>query len=93
MGLLEVFLATVVAGISLVNAIVPLAAFRRTRDPRFWLVVASHLGLAALGGIWVWGTLPVGPPPWTAVTTGTLLLATLVVLLFLGASLVPRRTT
>jgi hypothetical protein len=92
MGLVELFLATLVAGISLVNAAVPVAAFRRTHEPRFWLVAAGNLALSALGMVWVWGALPVAPPSWTLASWPTLALAAAASLLLLGASLVPRRT-
>ncbi|MCI4330761.1 MAG: hypothetical protein L3K19_02795 [Thermoplasmata archaeon] len=91
MGLLELFVAVLIVGLSAVNAAVPAVAFSRTRDPRFVLLVGANLGLLALGGLWAWGELPVGPPSYSAVSLPVLGLAALVVLFLFGTVLLPRR--
>ena len=91
MGLLELFVAVLVAGVACVNAAPPTAAWGRSRDPRFLLLAAGHAGLAVLGGIWAWGELPYGAPGWASAPGPVLGLALLVVLLFLTTTLWPRR--
>jgi peptidoglycan/LPS O-acetylase OafA/YrhL len=90
-GLLELFVAVLVAGIALVNASPPTAAWARSRDPRFLLLSAGHAGIALLGGLWAWGELPWGAPAWAAAPLPVLALALLVVVLFLATTLWPRR--
>lgn len=91
MGLVELFVAVVLAGVSLLNAAVPLLAFGRARDPRLLGIACAHLGLAALGGLWAWGQLPYAPPPWTQADLPVLGLALAVALVFLATTLAPRR--
>lgn len=92
MGLLGVFLAILIVGISLVNAAIPLAAWGRSRDPRFLLLVGAYLALAVLGGLWAWGQLPVSPPSFTQASLPELAVTLLAVVLLLVATLSPRRT-
>lgn len=91
-GLLELFAAALIAGISVVNAAAPIAAWTRSRDPRFVILATAHLGAALLGGIWTWGQLPVDPPSYAAAGFPVLGIALAVVLLLLVASLWPRRS-
>ncbi len=91
MGLPELFVAVLLAGLSAVNAALPLAAWGRLRDPRFLLLGGASGGLLVLGALWTWGQLPVGPPSYTAAQLPVLLLALLVSVLLLAATLVPRR--
>lgn len=91
MGLLELFVAVLIAGVSCVNAAPPTAAWSRSRDRRFLLLAAANGGLAVLGASWAWGQLPWGPPAWTSVQLPVLLLALAVVLLFLSTTVWPRR--
>jgi hypothetical protein len=91
-GLAELFVAVLIAGISLVNAAVPAAAWSRSRDSRFLLLAGANMGLAALGLVWTWGQLPWDPPAWAAVQLPVLGLALLVTLLLLATTLWPRRT-
>jgi hypothetical protein len=90
MGLLELFLAVLIAALSAVNATVPAVAYSRTRDPRFVLLVGANLALLGLGALWSWGELPVGPPAYAATSLPVLGLATLVVAFLFGTVLVPR---
>jgi formate hydrogenlyase subunit 4 len=91
-GLVELFLAVLVVGFSAINAGVPFAAWGRARDGRFALLGAGHLGLAALGAIWVWGAWPGTPPPSAVAPWPILTLVVAVVLLWFAATLWrPRR--
>jgi len=91
-GLIELFVAVVIVGISCVNAAPPAAAWSRSRDSRFALLSAANGVLALLGLLWVWGQLPVSPPGWTAVELPVLLVALLAVVLFLVTTLWPHRS-
>jgi hypothetical protein len=91
MGLVELFVAVLIAGISVVNAAVPLAAWSRARDGRFLLVAGANAFLAILGLVWTWGELPGNPPAYTAVELPVLLLVFFAALLLLASSLWPRR--
>ena len=92
MGLAELFVAVVIAGISCVNAAPPALAWSRSRDGRFLFLSGANVGLATLGAVWVWGQLPVNPPEWSVAQLPVLALALLVVGLFLVTTLWPRRT-
>lgn len=91
MGLIELFEATLVVGVSAINAGLPSAAWRRSRDGRFVLVGLAHVALGALGAIWIWGALPFGAPRWAAGAEWPELAVVAAALLFLGSSLWPRR--
>jgi hypothetical protein len=91
-GLVDLFLAVLVVGISAVNAAPPAVAWSRERDGRFLAIAAANLVLAVVGALGVWGQLPVSPPSWTSVGLPILGLLLLVALLFLATSLLPRRT-
>jgi hypothetical protein len=91
-GLLELFLAVVIVGLSVVNAAIPLTVYVRARDGRFLLLAFANLAFAGLGGLWVWGQWPGSPPSYAVVQWPVLALALLVVLLLLGTSVWPRRT-
>ncbi len=83
MGLVELFVASLIVGISLVNSAVPWAAWGRSRDGRFALLGLANALLAAVGAVWVWGQLPVGPPSYAASqlpVLGLVLLASLALL-------------
>lgn len=89
--LVDLFLAGLIAGVSILNAALPAAAWGRSRDARFGLLAAANVGLAALGGVWVWGELPVAPPGWTVPAGPTELLVAAVALLLLATTVWPRR--
>ncbi len=91
MGLIELFIAVLIAGISVVNAAVPLGAWFRARDARFLLITGANAMLAALGGVWIWGQLPVSPPGYASVGLPVLLIVLLATLLWLASSLWRRR--
>jgi type II secretory pathway pseudopilin PulG len=91
-GLVELFVAVLIVGISCVNAAPPLAAWSRSHDARFVLLASAQLALAALGGVWVWGQLPASPPGWTAAQLPVLGVVLVIALLFLATTLGPRRT-
>jgi hypothetical protein len=90
-GLAELFVAVLIAGVSAINAAVPFAAYRRTRDARFLLLAGAGLGFLLFGLLATWGQLPVSPPSWTGVSLPLLGLLWLVTLLLLAATLLPRR--
>jgi hypothetical protein len=87
----ELFVALLVAGISCVNAAIPAAAWARSRDSRFLLLMASNGGLAVLGGLWGWGELPFSPPGWAVPELPTELVVLAVTILLLATTLWPRR--
>jgi len=92
MGLVELFVAVLIVGISCINAATPAAAWTRSRDVRFLLLAAAHAVLAILGLVWTWGQLPTNPPGWAASNLPTLVLVLIVTLLFLATTLWPRRS-
>ncbi|MFY9716383.1 MAG: hypothetical protein WAK40_00370 [Thermoplasmata archaeon] len=92
MVLLELFAAILVAGISCVNAAIPAAAWARSRDSRFLLLMGSNGGLVLLGGLWGWGELPVSPPSWAVPELPTELVVLAVTILLLATTLWPRRS-
>jgi hypothetical protein len=82
-ALLELFVAVLVVGVSMVNSAVPAAAWARHRDGRFLLLSLSNLLLAVVGAIWVWGQWPGSPPGYALVQLpilGLVFLATVAVL-------------
>lgn len=91
MGLLELFLAVVLAGASAVGSAVPVAAWSRTREGRFLLVAGANLALLALGLLWFWGQLPDRASAATEVSLPALVLAAAAALLLLATGLVRRR--
>ena len=92
MGLEELFVAVLIAGISLINAVVAGAAWSRARDPRLLLVAGANAGLLAVGALWAWGQVPGGPSEFGAPSWPVLLLVLVVTLLLLGTALVPRHS-
>jgi hypothetical protein len=91
-GLVELFAAVLIVGLSSINAAPPAAAWSRSGDARFLLIVAAQLGLAALGALWTWGQLPLSPPSWSGAQFPVLGVVLLVALLFLATTIWPRRT-
>jgi hypothetical protein len=91
-GLVELFVAVLVVGLSCLNAAPPVAAWPRSGDGRFLLIAAAQLALAALGAVWTWGQLPLNPPSWAIAQLPVLSVALLVALLFLATTIWPRRT-
>lgn len=92
MGLLELFVAAVIAGISVVNAVVAGGAWSRARDPRLLLVAGVNGSLLLTGALWAWGQLPAGPTEFAAPSWPILVLVLAATLLLLGTALLPRRT-
>ncbi len=89
MGLLELFAAVLVAGVSVVNLALPVAAWSRARDARFLVLAAANGAFVFLGALWAWGQLPVDPPSYTAVGLPVLGVALVGVLLLLASTLWP----
>ncbi len=92
MGLVELFVAVLLVGISCVNAAPPAVAWSRARDGRFLFLVAANLAWAALGSVWVWGELPWNLPSWSHAQLPVLLIALVAAGLFLVTTLWPRRS-
>jgi len=90
-GLVELFVAVLITGVSCVNAAPPVAAWRRSGEARFLLVSGANGFLALLGALWTWGQLPWNPPSWTPAPLPILAVTLLAVMLFLAATLWPRR--
>ena len=91
MGLVELFVAVLIVGVSCINLVLPGLAWRRSGDGRFAALAAGNALLALVGAICVWGELPVGPPSWTSVPLPILVLLLLAALLLLVSTLWPRR--
>jgi hypothetical protein len=91
MGLLELFVAVLIAGVSAVNVALPVAAWSRARDGRFLVLAAANGVFVLLGGLWTWWQLPENPPAYAVAALPVLAVALLGVLLLLAASLWPRR--
>ena len=91
MGLIELFVAVLIVGISCINLVLPAVAWHRSGDARFLALSAANACLAALGLLWTWGELPVSPPGWTSTSLPELGLVLFVTLLLLASTLWPRR--
>lgn len=89
MGLPELFVAGLLAGVSAVNSGVPIGVWMRTRDGRFLLVSGASLCLMALGILWAWAEIPSGAAPVPTAPIGVLLLALGAAVFLLAASLWP----
>lgn len=92
MGLVELFVAVLIVGVSCINLVLPGLAWRRSGDGRFLALASANAVLAITGAICVWGELPVGPPSWASVPLPILVLLLFVALLLLAGTLWPRRT-
>jgi len=92
MGLPELFVAALISGLSVINAVVPLGAWSRTRDPRLLFVASANGCLLVLGLLWAWGELPGGPSAFANPSWPVLILVLATALLLLGTALLPRRT-
>jgi hypothetical protein len=92
MSLPELFVAALVAGISVINSVVALGAWSRARDPRLLLVAGANVSLLVVGLLWSWGQLPGGPAEFASPSWPVLLLVLVVALFLLGTALLPRRT-
>jgi len=88
--LAELFSAALIVGVSCVNAAIPAAAFGRSRDGRFLLLLGSNLGLAVVGALWAWGELPVSPPRWATPQLPIEAVVLAVTILLLATTLWPR---
>lgn len=92
MGLYELFVAALIAGISAVNSAVALGAWSRARDPRLLLVAGANVGLLLVGLLWGWGQIPGGPSEFASPSWPVLILLLVTALFLLGTALLPRRT-
>jgi hypothetical protein len=92
MGLPELFVAVLIAGISVINAVVALGAWSRARDPRLLLVTGANVSILLVGLLWAWGQLPGGPSEFAAPSWPALILVLVASLFLLGTALLPRRT-
>jgi predicted lysophospholipase L1 biosynthesis ABC-type transport system permease subunit len=92
MGLVELFVAALIAGLSVINAAVAVGAWTRARDARLWFVAGANLSLLLVGLFWAWGQLPGGPSEFAAPSWPVLILVLIATLFLLGTALLPRRT-
>jgi hypothetical protein len=92
MGLAELFVAALIAGLSVVNVVVAIGAWSRARDARLLLVAGANASLLIVGGLWAWGQLPGGPSDFAAPSWPVLILVLAATLFLLGTALLPRRT-
>lgn len=92
MGLPELFAAVLIAGVSAVNAAVPLAAWGRSHDVRFLWIAGGNSMLLVLGALWTWGELPVDPPVLAPTSPVLLVLVLVTALCLFVAGLWPRRS-
>lgn len=92
MALPELFIAALIAGISVVNSVVALGAWSRARDPRLLLVAGANLSLLVVGVLWAWGQVPGAPSEFASPSWPVLILVLVAVLFLLGTALLPRRT-
>jgi hypothetical protein len=90
-GLTELFIAVLIAGISCINLALPALVWHRSGDGRFLALAGANGVLAVLGAVWTWGQLPVDPPGWTGASIASLGLVLIVALLLLVSTLWPRR--
>ena len=90
-GLVELFVAVLIVGISCINLALPALAYRRSGDGRFLALSGANALLVLIGTICALGELPVDPPGWTIVPLAVLALLLLVTLLLLASTLWPRR--
>ena len=92
MGLLELFVAGLISGLSLLNVAVALGAWSRARDPRLFLVAGANASLLAVGLLWAAGQLPAGPSEFAAPSWPVQALVLAAALFLLGTALLPRRS-
>jgi len=92
MALVELFIAVLVVGVSLVNASIPLAALTRTREARFVWVALGNLALAVFGSIAAWAELPASFAGPVGVPFYGLLCVLIAALLLMLSTVWPRRT-
>ena len=91
MGLIELGLSLLICGASAIGSSVPVAAWSRTRDPRFLMVASAQLAFLAVGLLWLWGQLPDRASSVTEVSAPALGLVALATLLLLATAIVRRR--
>jgi hypothetical protein len=91
MALGELLLSLVVVVGSGVGSMVPMAAWSRTKEPRFLLVAGGSLSLLALGVVWAYGQSVSNAPSYAHVTIATAALTALAAVLWLLSGVIPRR--
>jgi len=89
-GLVELFVAVLIVGISAINAAVPLMAWSRARDSRFLLLAMANGVIALLGAVWTWGQLPGNPPSYAVIQLPVLGIVLTATSLLLATTLWPR---
>lgn len=92
MALPELFVAALIAGLSVINTVVAIGAWSRARDSRLLFVAGANGCLLVVGLLWAWGQLPSGPSEFSAPSWPVLILVLVAVLSLLGTALLPRRT-
>jgi multisubunit Na+/H+ antiporter MnhB subunit len=73
------------------SSALPVAAWSRTREPRFLLVAGAGLLFMALGLAWAYGLAAAHPPAWSSTTEASVGIVDLAVGCLLVSTLLPRR--
>ena len=92
MALTGLLLGLVTAVLALVASSAPVAAWTRTRDPRFLLIAGADLALLAIGVLAVYGNSASRAPAFTSISAAALGLVALAALALLVTGLWPRRS-
>lgn len=90
MALVELALAAIIVVLSAVGSTVPVAAWSRTREPRFLSLAGANLALLVLGVVWADGFVSATAPAYTATTEPAEALVAAACLLLLLGALLPR---
>jgi hypothetical protein len=91
MGLAELALAVIIAVAAAVGSGTPVAAWGRTKEPRFLLLAGSSLALLLIGILEAWGQIDPNAPGYATASLPILVLLALATVLLLATGLVPRR--
>ena len=92
MALLELVLSAVIAVAAGIGSGLPVAAWQRTREPRFLLVAASSLALLIVGLLVGWAQAQPDPPAFAQAAPLVLGLIAAAAILLLATGLIPRRS-
>ena len=92
MDLVGLGLSIVISVAASVGSAVPVAAWQRTREPRFLLLATASLALLLVGILGAWARVVANPPTYAEISTTFLALLSLAALLLLATGLIPRRT-
>jgi hypothetical protein len=91
MALAELALAALIVAFSAVGSSIPVAAWSRTREPRYLSIGGANLALLVLGLVWADGFVSASAPTFTATTEPAEALVVVAAALLLLGALLPRR--